>query len=116
MVEERTFTRSEAPRSPLDPFLCQFLAAINNLPHGYLPSSDRHAVTMALGWQVDFADAIMTSAQARGLVERVPVGHGRRRTIWRVSARGKTMLDMGGLFSPETFTPDPGLTGSEAMA
>ena len=115
MIEERGFVRTETPRSPLDPFLSQFLAAIDAMPHGYLPTSDRQAVTLALGWQVDFADAIFTSAQARGLVERVPVGHGRRRTIWRVSARGKSWVEMDRVFTPDRFTPEPGLTGSEAV-
>jgi hypothetical protein len=115
MIEEHGFVRTEAPRSPLDPFLSQFLAAIDALPHGYLPTSDRKAVAQALGWQIDFAEAIMTSAQARGLVERVPVGHGRRRTIWRVSSRGKSWVEMAGIFSPEAFAPDPVVTGTEAM-
>ncbi len=115
MIEERGFVRTEAPRSPLDPFLSQFLAEIDKLPHGYLPTSDRQAVTIALGWQADFADAIFISAQARGLVERVPVGHGRRRTIWRVSTRGKTWVEMAGIFSAESFTPEPDLTGAEAV-
>lgn len=115
MIDDQGFVRTEAPRSPLDPFLAQFLAAIDGLPHGYLPTADRQAVTLKLGWQADFADAIMTSAQARGLVERAPVGHGRRRTIWRVSARGKTWVELAGVFSPDTFAPEPALSGSEAM-
>lgn len=93
MTENHAFVRAEAPKSPLDPFLCQFLSSLKALPNGYHPSSDRHALVAGLGWQADFVDAILTSAQARGMVERVPVTRNRRRAIWRLSSRGKSWLD-----------------------
>ena len=94
MVDNQQFVRTEPPKSPLDPFLCQFLSALKALPHGYHPSSDRHALIASLGWPADFADAILTSAHARGMIERVPVTRNRRRAIWRLSSRGKNWLEL----------------------
>lgn len=113
MTEDHGFIRTEPTQSPLDPFLCQFLRAIEVMSNGYMPSSDRPRVTAALGWQLDFADAIMTSAQARGLVERTSPGQGRRRSFWRVSARGSMWLEMS---NPRTTLPldsEPDLSAAQ---
>lgn len=84
------------------------------MSNGYLPSSDRHAVTSALGWPLDFGDAIMTSAQARGMVERVPFGPGRKRVIWRVSTRGRIWLEMASVVGPLTLEGERDLSASQA--
>lgn len=115
MIEDPRFIRTEPPKSPLDPFLCQFLRAIEAMSNGYLPSVDRHAIITTLGWQADFADAIQTSAQARGLIERVPVGQGRRRMIWRVSTRGRNWLEMGDRGNTVMVDPDRELSVSQPM-
>jgi hypothetical protein len=108
MIEDQGFVRTEPPKSPLDPFLCQFLWSVKALPNGYHPSSDRHALTAALGWPADFVDAILTSAQARGMVERVPVTRNRRRTIWRLSSRGQSWLEMAEVTGQMPLNPDHG--------
>ncbi|MDQ3694230.1 MAG: hypothetical protein M3464_11450 [Chloroflexota bacterium] len=114
MIEDHGFVRTEPPKSPLDPFLCQFLGSIEAMNNGYLPSSDRHAVAMALGWPLDFADAIMTSAQARGMVERVLIGHGRRRSLWQISARGRTWLEMTTVLGSVSLDSEPDLSPTHA--
>ncbi len=113
MTEEHGFIRTEPPRSPLDPFLCQFLHAVEEISTGYLPASDRHRVTSALGWPIDFGDAIMTSAQARGMVERVPTGPGRRRVLWRVSTRGRRWLEMTSVIVPLALESEPDLSAPQ---
>lgn len=106
MTEDHGLVRTEPTRSPLDPFLCQFLKFVEALPNGYLPATDRRAITALHGWQVDFADAILTSAQARGMVERKPIGRGRKRTNWQVSARGQLWLEMADIFVATPFSPE----------
>ena len=94
MFEDHGLVRTEPTRSPLDPFLRQFLQFVAALPNGYLPASDRRALTALHGWQVEFADALLTSAQARGMIERKPIGRGRKRSNWRVTTRGRIWLEM----------------------
>ena len=103
MNSDGGFVRSEPICSPLDPFLIQFLRAVQALPREYVPASDRRAIAHTLDWPLDFVDAILVSAQARGLLERVLTGQGRRRVMWTVSTRGRIWLDL--VSAPPALAP-----------
>ena len=81
------------PPSPLDPFMGAFLRRVGVYQGGYAPTSHGPAVAEALDWPAAFADAVFTSARARGLVEPHRGRGGRARNRWRVSARGRAWLE-----------------------
>lgn len=80
------------PPSPLDPFLAPFLHQIEEHRDGYAPASHASAVAAALDWPPAFADALFTSARARGMLEPLRTRGARGRNRWCVSARGTTWL------------------------
>jgi hypothetical protein len=81
-----------APASPFDPYVRPFLAELGRLPEGYAPVAGRDAVAAALDWEPAFAEAVFTSARARGLVEPVWGRGPRNRNRWRVSRKGRRWL------------------------
>ena len=79
--------------SPLDPFMGAFLGRVGAYQEGYAPTTHGPAVAEAQDWPPAFADALFTSARARGLVEPHRGRGVRARNRWRVSARGRTWLE-----------------------
>lgn len=84
-MSERT-----VPGSPLDRFLASFLAAISELPDGYLPGPTSNPLATGLGMPREFVDALFTSARTRGLLKPA-YGRGSR-IHWKVSDDGRTFL------------------------
>jgi hypothetical protein len=62
------------------------------LTEGYIPTTHGRKIAVALEWPSAFAEAIFTSARARGLVEPFPVRGQRGRSRWRLSARGRVWM------------------------
>src|SRR5688572_16302030 len=91
MAERRTLGDVDES-SPLDPFLGPFLERLGAYGEGYTPGTHGRAVAAALGWPPAFADALFTSARARGLVEPQWSRGSRGRHRWQVSRRGATWL------------------------
>ena len=80
------------PRSPLDPYLESFLREVRGLAEGYAPGTHGRKVAEALDYPPAFAEALFTSARARGLLEPYRARGTRGRSRWRVSARGGLWL------------------------
>lgn len=108
MIDDPAAARSHPPGSPLDPFLNDFLRVIDDLAGGYAPTAHQRAVTSTLDWPNEFADAIFTSARARGMVETVRGPGTRGRSRWRLSARGRVWL---AATDPADDAPQPISTG-----
>lgn len=79
-------------QSPLDPFLVQFLRELDTLETGYSPASHASVVAEECGFPPSFAEALFTSARARGLIEPFRSRHVRGRIRWRLSQKGHGLL------------------------
>jgi len=82
-----------APPSPLDPFLRPFLDQVGRCDDGYAPGAGKHTVATALDCPPAFAEALLTSARSRGLVEPARSRSSRLGTRWQVSRKGAAWLE-----------------------
>jgi hypothetical protein len=87
-------TTEPTPRSPLDPYLESFLHEVQTMADGFAPASHGGKVAAALDWPPAFAEALFTSARARGLLEPYRARGMRGRTRWHLSARGRRWLEI----------------------
>lgn len=82
----------QAP-SVLDPFLIEFLGAVQTLPDGFSTQGQSKAIASTLAYDPAFVEALFTSAQRRSLVEPF-YPPGRRGSFrWRISRRGEQFMN-----------------------
>lgn len=87
-------------RSPLDPFLAQFLREVQTRDSGYQPGLESTEVAAALDVPRAFVNALFTSAQTRGLLKPI---YGRGSTVrWAVSPTGHDLLNRVEHHAPDT--------------
>ena len=85
-------TSLSAPYSPLDPFLAQFLAAIEEAGEGFQAGPELGRMAERLEVPREFLEGLLTSARTRGLVKPV---YGRGSKIrWGVSPQGLKLVEV----------------------
>ncbi len=79
--------------SLFDPFLVEFLRALETLPEGFSPQSSLKPIAATLQQDPAFIEGLFTCARRRSLIEPY-YPPGRRSTFrWRVSRRGEQFMN-----------------------